>query len=65
MDNQSDRRGWGVLTLIVPWGIVGMVVNLTQDRASPAMIWVWAAAASIASTIAISLALKFFRRAAR
>ncbi len=61
MSNQSKPRGWNILALIVPWGIIGMVVNLTQDRASPAMIWVWAAAASIP----ITWALKFFGRAER
>jgi hypothetical protein len=64
MTNQPNRRGWGVLALIVPWGIIGMAVNLTQGSASPAMIWVWAAAACIASTIAIAFARKLLRRIA-
>jgi hypothetical protein len=65
MTNQPTRRGWSVLTLIVPWGVIGMAVNLTQGRTSPAMIWVWAAAASIGLTLAITFTLKFLRRAAR
>jgi hypothetical protein len=65
MTNQPTRQGWGVLALIVPWGIVGMAVNLTQGSGSPAMIWVWAAGAIVASAVAIPYALKTIRRVAR
>jgi len=64
MTNQPNRRGWGVLALIVPWGIIGMVVNLTHGGATSAMIWAWAAVACVASTIAIAFARKFLRKIA-
>jgi len=54
-----------VLALTVIWGVVGMAVNLTQGPGSPAMIWVWAAGAIVASAIGASYVLKLFRRTAR
>jgi len=65
MTNQPTRWGQGLRVLVVLWGVVGMAVNLTQGPGSPAMIWVWAAGAIVASAIGASYVLKLFRRTAR
>ena len=65
MYKQVKARGWGVLALIVPWGVIGMAVNLTQGQTSPSRIWVWAAAVCIVSTITVPRVLKVLRRTGR
>ena len=61
MNKQMSSRQWTVVTLVVAWGVIGMVANLAHDKVSPSMAWALAAAASIA----ITWTMNCFRKASR
>lgn len=61
MNKQLSPRQWTAVTLVVAWGVIGMAANLTQARLAPATVWLLAAIASIAITLAMSC----FRKVSR